>query len=65
MKPSRYLDVHGVAEILGIAPKTVRAKTRRGEIPGFKAGPGATSPYRYDPVQIELLIARWKRESAA
>ncbi len=61
---TRLLTVHDVADRLGMAEKTVRAKTRRGEIPGFKTGPGATSPYRYDPVQIELLIARWKRTAA-
>lgn len=60
---TRYLTVHDVAAMLQLAPKTVRAKTRRGEIPGFKAGDGVTCQYRYDPVQIELLIAKWKRGS--
>lgn len=58
---TRYLTVHDVADRLQLAPKTVRAKTRRGEIPGFKAGDGVTCQYRYDPKDIELLIAKWKR----
>lgn len=58
---TRYLTVHDLSEMLGLAPKTVRAKTRRGEIPGFKAGDGVTCQYRYDPTQIALLIAKWKR----
>lgn len=61
---ARLMTVHEVGDLLRMSPKTVRAKTRRGEIPGFKTGPGSTSPYRYDRTQIELLIARWKRTSA-
>lgn len=65
MKPARFLKARDIAEMFGMDIDTVREKTATGEIPGFKTGKARNSPYRYDPVQIELLIARWKRESAA
>jgi hypothetical protein len=61
---ARFLTAAEVADLLRMTPKAVRAKARRGEIPAFKAGPGITSPYRFDATQIELLIAQWKRAAA-
>lgn len=61
--PGRFLNVREVAETLGIAPETVRTMARRGEIPAFKMGSSSTSPYRFDAKDVELTIARWKRQS--
>lgn len=61
--PPKYLTVREVAEQLRVHPETVRTMTRRGELPGFKIGSGSRAAYRFDPVQIDATVERWKRQS--
>lgn len=54
----RLLNVHEVAEILGLHPEVVRRKTRRGELPGKKFGQ-RSSPYKYRESKIRAILERF------
>lgn len=45
----RLLTVHEVADLLRVAPETVRVMARRGELDACRVGRGRAAAYRFTP----------------
>jgi hypothetical protein len=56
-----FVNVRGAARELGLAPRTVLARIRHGQIAATKIGPGKTSAY----IIAKTEIARIKQETPA
>jgi hypothetical protein len=56
-----FVNVRDAARELGLAPRTILARIRHGQIAAEKIGPGKTSAY----IIARTEIARIKQEAAA
>jgi hypothetical protein len=60
-RTSDFVNVRDAARELGLAPRTILARIRHGQIQATKIGPGKTSAY----IIARTEIARIKQETAA
>lgn len=61
---TRYLTVHDVADLLQIAPETVRVMARRGELASLRVGRGRTAAYRFTQDAIDAYLSKRLRAAS-
>jgi excisionase family DNA binding protein len=57
-QPPQLLTVKEAAQVLRIAPWTLRAKVRSGEIPSLRLGDGPHAPIRFSAVALDEWLNR-------
>jgi excisionase family DNA binding protein len=57
----RLLRYRDVAEIIGVAPQTVREWVSTGKIPHIKLGTGRTASVRFDIEELQEWLKRWRK----
>lgn len=52
------MTIAQVAEQLGLHVKTVSIMARRGDIAGYRVGPGKHAPYRFSQEQVDRYLSK-------
>jgi excisionase family DNA binding protein len=59
-----YLTIPQVAELCGVAPRTVNRWIKAGHFPGARKGMGRTSPYHIPRTDVEAFLAQQDADAA-
>jgi excisionase family DNA binding protein len=58
--PERLLNVHQIAELLGVSKSTVLKRFESGALPGFRLWGRKGGPLRFRLSEIESLLNSWR-----